>query len=236
MKKSVVVVTLVFLSLLLLLAACISTESNRASISVSGQAKKDVMPDKADVSVKIQTDGRTALEAQQHNAQRSAQVRQALADLGFKPDEIETTSFYLDVKRVWENNQYKDVGYQQIHVLKVTVYELDKVGSVIDVVVKAGANGIDGVAFGLKDETKDNVLSGLLKEAVTEAQNKADTMAQVAHVRIKGVRAMSESGEYVPFYYARESLKAMSAEAPPTELNPQKIDVTKSVSMVFDIG
>lgn len=224
--------------MLFLLASCIQQPEAKPSVAVSGEAHTEVMPDKAEINVRIQTDGSTALEAQQLNAQKAARVRDALAQLGFAEKDIETTSYYLDVKREWRNNQYVEVGYQQQHVLKVTLLDLDMVGSVIDAVVTAGANGIDGVMFGLKDETKEKIFGELLHSAVADAREKAERMSNAAGVSIKRVRTMSESGDYMPPVYAT-AMKAMSADmeqSAPTDINPRKLEVRKTVSVVYEIG
>lgn len=235
MKRTLQIIFLVSL-MMVVLTSCV--QKDVPSVTVSGEAKIEVMPDKAEVSISIKTDGTTAAEAQQRNAQKAAQVRNALMQLGFNNKDSETTTYYLDVKREWRNNQYVEVGYQQIHTLKVTLTDLDKVGSVIDAVVSAGANSIDGVAFGLQDATKDGIFAELLTKAVGEARGKAERMTRAAGVNIKRVRTLSESGDYVPMMYA-SAMKTMSAdmaESVPTEINPRKLEIRKTVNVVYDIG
>lgn len=215
-------------------------DQQRNTISVSGQGKVSTQPDKAELYIRINTEGSTATAAKDSNSELSEKVMNALKGEGVPKKDIETNYYYLNKKQEWDENQrkYVDIGYEVNHVLKVTTNELDKVGNLIDAAVNAGANGVDSVSFGLTDEKQKQVSGEALKVAAKEAEGKAESIASSIGVQLGKLVTVSESNFiYTPYVYRDMMYAKAEAGAPSlaTEIAPQTLEVTAMVSLIYEI-
>ncbi len=213
-------------------------EQQRNTITVSGNGKVSTQPDKAELYVKIITEGTTATAAKDANSKISEQVIDAMKNSGVAKSDMETSYYYLNKKQEWDDDKkkYVDVGYEVNHVLKVTTKDLDKVGNLLDTAVNAGANGIDSVVFDLTDEKRKEVSSEALKISSRNAENKARSIADSVGVKLGKIIAITESEfNYMP-YRVSNVLYEKAEAAPATEILPQTLEVTATVSLVYEIN
>lgn len=210
-------------------------EENDDILTVSGEAVLVAAPDQADIYVKILSEESTATAAKNTNAELSSRVMAALQGAGVQKEDIETTDFYLSKKQDWHPDQgYIDDGYQLIHVLKVRTKDVENAGSLVDVAVNNGANGLDRVEFSLSEEKQKEVNAQALEQAAAEAAAKAAALAKTLNVRIKGISSISESlsgGYPYPVYYAAEA----AVEKAATEIAPSNVKVSVSVTVNYEI-
>jgi len=210
----------------------------RNTISVSGQGKVSTQPDKAELYIRINAEGRTATAAKDSNSELSEKVINALKGEGVPKKDIETNYYYLNKKQEWDESQrkYVDVGYEVNHVLKVTTTELDNVGKLLDTAVNAGANGVDSVNFGLTDEKQKQVSGEALKIAAKEAEGKAESIASSVGVQLGKLVTVSESNFiYTPYIYRDVMYSKAEAAVPSTEILPRTLEITASVSLIYEI-
>lgn len=201
------------------------------TVSVSGTASLDAIPDQAEVYLRIDSFDIAINEAQSKNTAISNKVIELLKS---KNVLVETVGYNLEPYREWENNKYVDKGYKASHTLKLTVTDLNSLGSIIQLAVENGVNNVDSVRFGLTKNKENEVRSELLSKATSDARTKADLLAQALNSKIKGVVSVSESIPYSPpFYYYNEAIKTSASEAP--IITPQSISLTTTVSVVFEI-
>ncbi|MGH9335301.1 MAG: SIMPL domain-containing protein, partial [Vicinamibacteria bacterium] len=108
------------------------------------------------------------------------------------------------------------------------------VGEVIDVATEAGANSVQNIQFGLKDEAA--VKARALREAATDARRKADALADALGLEITGIFSVIEGEPDVvrPMPAYREMAMAQAASAP-TPVEPGTIEFRASVTLVVGI-
>jgi len=213
-------------------------DMQRNTISVSGDGKVSTQPDKAELYIKVNTEGSTASAAKDANSKLAKQVIDALVGEGVKKSDIETSYYYLNKKQRWDEKQntYIDDGYEVNNVLKVTTTDLDKVGSLLDTAVNNGANGIDSVSFGLSDEKQKEISKEALKMASVNAENKADAIAGSIGVNLGKLVTVSESNfNYMPYVSNVMYEKAAGAPMADTNILPQTLEVSATVSLVYEI-
>ena len=76
--------------------------------------------------------------------------------------------------------------------MTVRVEDLSKVGPVIDAGLAAGANNLDGVDFGLRDDSAARAAA--LTDAVRSARTKADALARALRVKLVEILEVAEGG------------------------------------------
>lgn len=206
-------------------------EMARNIITTHGFGEVEVAPTQAVVTAGAQVQRPAAADASAEVSRIAEQVLARLQALGIRRQDIRTSGVQLTpVFSTPREGAPQVVGYRATYTLTVTVTDLRQVGPVIDESVKAGANQIQGVSFGLRDDTEAR--REALSRAVRDARDKADTIARAAGLQIKGIVQISE--EFVGM-----EVRGMGRAAPaapqtvPTPIEPGLINVTARVTIVF---
>lgn len=215
-------------------ATAATVPENRSLLQVNGNAVITVKPDTALITLGVDTSSSSAEVAAQENADRMAKVLAALKELGLSDSEIATKGY-----NIYSYDQYlgRTTGedtvvttYQVQNRIQITTKNLELVGQIVDAAVKAGANQVQGVSFDLAD--KEELQLQALKNAIKQAQTKAEAMAEGAGVQLGGIAKITEEyGSYVPLYGAM--LAKEFDQASSTEINPGEVEITARVLIEF---
>ncbi len=230
------------LMLILFLAACTVNVNNvpqQKTVSVQGSAEFATAPDEAKLYIRIETKANTPKIAQDMGKERSNAVIAVLKKEGFDEKNIQTTQYNLAKQERWDDNENKMVttGHLLTHVLEATTKKIDAAGSVADIVVQAGATGVDSVQFTISDEKKKEVNELALKIAAENAREKAATIAKSLGVSLGKAESVTESNVYYSPRYGGYAMMAKDMmESAPTEIQPSDVTVTAQVSVAFGIN
>lgn len=215
--------------------------ADRNTITVSGEGEVEAMPDEAEIYVRIVNEGTTADAVQAENKEMTNNAIRALKAKGVSSDDIETSSYYLSPRYNWDEKRGSYItGYEATHVIRVTTDDIENTGELVDAAVAGGANSIQDIQFKLSDAAEKEFNSEALESAAARAKDKAETMADALSVRIVRLSSVSESSvSYLPYRY-NYAMKDMavpeSAGSAPTPISPEKVTVTASVTLVYEIG
>jgi uncharacterized protein YggE len=125
-------------------------------------------------------------------------------------------------------------GYQAANSVSVTVRDLAQAGALIDAALAAGATSMDGLDFTVDDPSAAEEQAR--KQAMADAERRAETIAQSAGVKLGNVIAVTEGdrgGMPVPFPGPRAM--AFKAEAADTPVEAGSQEIVISVSVAFAI-
>lgn len=212
------------------LAQVSTPEAGHNQIVTSGTGQVEVAPNQATVSVGVQVQRQTAADAAAEAGRVADQILARLQQIGIRRTDIRTSGIQLfPVYTSPRDGTPQIVGYRATYTLTLTLTDLKQVGPAIDESVKAGANQIIGVTFGLKDATEAR--KDALAAAVHEAREKADAIARAAGLQIRGIDRIIEGGVDVQL---RGFERAVPAPSVPTPIEPGTITVTARVTMVFN--
>lgn len=205
------------------LFACTGMAS--AKISVSGTGKIVYVPDVGYVTVGVVGEGATAAEAWEKNRERVEKIFEALKKLGLEPKDMQTTGLNVSPKYVHKpNEQPKFVGYTVSYDLKVTIRKLDQMGSVLDEVVKAGANRNMNISFGCLDLEK--YMDEARTKAAADARKKANLFATGAGARLGKVLTITDQSSIPWRHLQYEHKLAAGADRPmPIAVGEQELSV-----------
>lgn len=203
-------------------------------IAVSGTGRVTGTPDQAVITIGVQITAPTLAEASQQASSNMTKVLDAIKQQGVDPKDIQTSIYSVNpITNYKEGQPPKITGYQIMNVVSVTVKDLDKVGSVLDAGMSAGANYLGGVTFSIAD------LKPLQTEArtaaVKDAQNKAQTLAQAAGVKLGRVLTITEGATNTPPPVPYRSAVAADAVAP-GPVQAGSLEITTDVEMRFEIA
>ena len=114
---------------------------------------------------------------------------------------------------------------------------MDMVGTIIDIAFEAGANTLNDIVFSASDTEEASAQA--LTAAVKDARSKAEIMAAAAGLKITGIESITESYSYsgdsgLNAFYKNAPADAAQAEGASTLVQAAKLQVSASVSIVFE--
>ncbi len=209
------------------------------TISLTGSAVQQCKPELLCIYLKIVTlDPTSAVNARDEAARIIDKVLQSLKNLGLAESDIETVSYNIAPKYVWEYNTNVFKGYEVTVSMKVTLKNFDKAGVVIDASVDAGAL-IDRISFELSKEKQNDMKLLVMADAARDAKNKAEAVISALGEELGHVNSVSiDNYGYNPYVYwnsVTDSEGDMYKAAPPTSILPSDLTVSATVNVVFDI-
>lgn len=225
-------------------AAVAEDDTPHPSISVSGVGRVSAVPDLAEISVGVQTLRPTAQAALSANTELMTALMTTLEQAGIAKKDIQTSNLSVSpqfsqprpprpgMPQQADHEPPQIVGYQVSNTVTLTIRQIDKLGAMLDAVVKAGANQIYGIQF--KVDKPEALLDQARTAAVADARRKAELLAKEAGVVLGPVRQISESssGGPQPMFRGRAMAMAASADVP---ISAGEQELTSSVSVLFDI-
>lgn len=167
----------VFLLLgLVSLSACQApSNSNQLTrtLMVSGQGEVNIPTTLTQVQLGVEVQNQTAETAQQQVAQRSQAVVKLLQSR--QVEKLETTGIRLNPTYSYKDGEQTIKGYSGVNTVSFRI-PTDKVGTLLDDAVKAGATRIDNVSFVASEEA----IAAAQQDAIREATDKAKTQVSAA--------------------------------------------------------
>jgi uncharacterized protein YggE len=197
-------------------------------ITVTGTGTVETVPDQAEFTLGVQTEGPTAREALAANSERMRRVLDALSAAGVAKEDVRTQD--VSVSQSYSSDGQVD-GYSAHNSVSVTIRNLAKAGSVLDAASNAGANDVYGPTLTRSDQ--DELQAKALRAAVDDARAKARVLADAADVQLGSVTAISERGDGAPVPYLDAVLSKRAPEAP---IEPGKQDIQATVKITFAIS
>ncbi len=211
-------------------------------ISAQGNAKESFEPDQASVEIKIERRNDSADAAKNETAVIIEIVISTLLKLGIGEDNIETTDYRVYQNYIWVNNTKVWTDYTATCSIKVTTEDFDKVGSVIDKSVEAGAL-INSIDFQISNEKINDYKTIVMGKAAKDARNKAEAVVCSLGHRIGEVVSVSFDYGYSPYRYwtygagLTDSLNPTNEfkYSPPTDIKPKDLSVSANLFVEFEI-
>ena len=210
------------------------TENEGKTIQVSGKGVVKITPDVAYVSLGVHTENVDAKKAQEENKTKMNKVVAALKKLGIAEKEIKTINYNIYPNYSYKDNESKIDKYIVENTIEITINKIDTVGTVIDEAVKAGTNVSNSIRFSVKDSNA--AYNQALVQAVTNAKQKATTIADTLGVKITTPKAVIESGGNPnPIYYQQfENAKMDMAERETTSISSGDLEITANVNVTYE--
>ncbi|HLH78070.1 MAG TPA: SIMPL domain-containing protein [Candidatus Binataceae bacterium] len=202
------------------------------TINVSGSGQVRVAPDLLSLDIAVDTQGKNAITAGEHNAKLTQQVMTAVRDRLGSHGTVQSGSY--DLFPVTDNppsGPSHIVGYRAVNSLRVRTADLALAGALIDTALAAGANQINSLSFGLHDDSAARAQA--IARAVIAAQTQARALAAALGVKLGPILRASTAGESIPESTPRF---AMAMAVPQTPVAPGQLTVSANVALVYRIA
>jgi uncharacterized protein YggE len=226
-------------------------------LTVTAEGRSLRQPELAVFTAGVTTNGKTAGEALAENSRAMSRVIAALKAAGIAERDIQTSNLsispiYSDPNRDAmmaarvNGTQYvplppeqqvaRIIGYNATNQVSVRQRKLGDYGKVIDTLVSAGANQVNGPAFQMDDP--DPALDEARVAAMKKARQRAEHYARAAGLRVARVVSISESGGYYsppPVIFARAASMESAPPPPPAPVQPGELQMTANVTVLYEL-
>ena len=211
-------------------------------IVIRTEAEVRVRPDIATLQAGVVTEGKTAAEALGQNTPALAKLIDAAKTAGIPASDIATSQVALIPRMTQPSNGSSPRppraptidGYEARTGLTVTVRDIAKAGPLIDALVKAGANEMSGISFGIADESKAK--DEARRKAAEAARARAELHAKALGVKVGELVSIVEAEAEAPGRPMGDvrAFRVASAGAP-MQVEPGELTVTAALRTVWRI-
>lgn len=208
-------------------------DSRPTTLTVTAEGHVDRAPDVAELSGGVVTQATTAAAALAANATRMTSVIAAVRRAGLADRDIQTTGLNLQPQYKYGDNQPPVLtGYQVNNTVSLKIRKLAEAGRLVDALVAAGANQINGPTFRVDDA--EGTLDAARRAAVATARARAELYAAAAGMHVGRIRSIVEGSTEAPA--PRPMMMMARAKAADTPVEAGEVTLGATVTVVFDLN
>ena len=242
--------TLLAITVLSLLAGCatLSTQAvtqttpERGMIHVSTSANTEIAPDVVEISFAVVTsDTKSMQKATVLNKETSDRVLSTLKSM-LKTDNgdyIKTSDFSASPIYSYSGSKRNLDKYEVSNRVIIHTKSLDKVGTMIDKAIEAGATNVDNLTFSVSNY--DSQCDQLLGIATQKAKTRAGVVAKNLSATLDGIKSFdlscnANNNNTPRLYMAKNMLSAVADEAAgasPTSISGGVVKINANVNATF---
>jgi uncharacterized protein YggE len=230
-----------------------------ASFGASGTGRVIAVPDTAEFTFGITTEGGTDVVAlQKQNTDKTNAAIAYIKSMGVDAKDIATENYSIDPRygsvyctytepavlssaagvSIRPCTSSKITGYAINQAVRVKVHnDFSKIGDLLSGVTSKGANNVSGLSFTVHDRTA--IENDARAKAIAEAESKAQSMAKAGHFRLGRILSIQESGSNPPVYYAKAydvANQSAGAAAPAPAIEPGSQEIVSNVTLTYEIN
>jgi uncharacterized protein YggE len=206
------------------------------SVSVTGEGHAYAKPDQAQISMGVTSDAKTAAVALKTNTDKMTSLFSTLKSKNIADKDVLTSNFSVNPQYRYDNingqQRASIVGYQVSNEVTVKIRNLPSLGDILDAVITAGANNVNGISFSLAEP--GSVMDQARQKAMADAKRKAELYAGAAGVKVGRVLYITESsGSIQPPRPMMMMARAAVSDAVPISAGEQ--ESTASITVIYAI-
>ena len=204
-------------------------------ISLSGHGEMRMAPDMAFVTTGVLSQGVTAADALAANTAAMNALFAALTGAGIAEKDVQTSNFFVQPRYNFQDGKAPElIGYDVSNTVSVIVRKIGDLGPLLDKVVQAGSNQINGIGFEVSKP--DAALDEARKLATADATRKAKIYAEAMGVGLGRVMSISEGVNYQPpMPMARSKVMMADAAAAPVPVAAGEQTLSVDVNITWEI-
>jgi uncharacterized protein YggE len=206
------------------------------TLIVVGEGRVQTSPDIATANIGVTAVETSVVSATQQVSETMAAVIEALMQEGVAPEDIQTTSYSINlIDGIFGPQQPDDdqpPRYQVTNSVQVTIRDIAAIGTTIDAAVEAGANQVFGVSFDLSNR-EERVLEAM-EEAIENAEARAQHLADLTGTELGPIVSVSQVVGASPFFTAAEAALGAGG-AGPGPISPGQLEITTQVQVAYEL-
>ena len=218
------------------------------SFTVSGEGKITAIPDVAQFTFSIITEGgKDIAKLQKENTEKGNKIIGFIKSQSVEDKDIKTQNYNLEPRYQYFNcYQPMDgkskscpppeiVGYTIRQTVSIKVRDFFKIGDILAGAIENGANSVSQLSFEIDDI--DKIKNQAREEAIKKAKEKAKSMAKAGDFRLGKLLSIEEEGfAPTPYYLKNMELSPMDAGGLPSPtIEPGSQEVTVNIVLKYGI-
>ena len=216
------------------LAQTTPAQSERRTITVTGEAEMTISPDRAMVTIGVETWGKNIMSIKADNGKRVKSILDAVKGLGIPSKDIMTQDLSIQPEYTWKDDRREFIRYRMRNVVVITVNDLSKIEDVVNAGVNESSNILEGVTFSTKDAGR--LHDSLQIQAARNARAKAVALAEAVGAKVGDAITITESQTYEPRpVYARRAMAMEMDAAPTTPVESGQLTLKSTINIVFEL-
>jgi uncharacterized protein YggE len=209
------------------------------TIAVSAMGEEQVTPDRARVTIGVQTQAATSALAAERNGRIQRAILDTLRALGIASEQITTTGFNVYPEQVYDQptRRTRITGYNVVNQVVVEVRRIDQVGAVLDASLAKGANQV--ASLQLYSSQAEAVRRRALANAVERARADAEAIARAAGGTLGGVVELTSGVQPErprPMMVEMQAARAADAGSTPIAEGSQTVTAMVTARYLFVAG
>lgn len=227
-----------------------SEPTNFRSFTVSAEGESIGVPDIAQFSFEVLSEGKTDIAVtQKENTEKMNAVIAYLESEEIDKKDIKTLNYSINPRYSTVRCKYEEgkvcppptiVGYTVRQSVQVKIRDFDKISSVLTALVKKGANSVSQLSFTIDDMT--DLENEARSNAIAKAKAKAELIAKDGGFSIGRLLEINESFYPSPYIRTGGGMMEMTAsydmdeKAPAPSIEPGSQDIKVSINMRYEIN
>lgn len=247
--------TLVLVILALFLMVSIdhlsNTATNTNTVSFDGEGRVFAKPDIAAVGFSILTEAATSKTAQDDNSKKSQKVIDFIKSQNIDEKDVKTTGYNVNPQYSYprpiplgvEVQSYpapdyypsnpKITGYQVSQSFEVKIRDLEKVSTILDGLVAAGANQVNNLGFQIDDIEK--IKKEARELAIKNAKEKANTLKKQIGIQLGKIVNYYEGGGDYPIYMLKAEAGGRGGDVEGPSVPAGENEIIVNVTITYQI-
>lgn len=214
-----------------------AAEAEPRTINVSGQGEVQAEPDRALISLGVESRKPKLEEARAEVAKAVEAALKLTRDLKIDSKHVRTTRINVQPEYNWENETRERnlIGYYVSRTIEVDLRDLEKLGQLLERAVDLGINQVSDPQ--LDSSKRRDLEREALAQAVQDARLNAEAVAKAADARLGPPRTISANSGFVPPPVPMMRAKAMAMEAADSAQSYQtgQLGFTATVQVQYDL-
>lgn len=200
---------------------------------------REVVPNKAEIVIGVETSNKSAKIASDENKKISNNIQLKIKTLikEDKGDYIKTSNYSLSPRTIYKDGKSIFDKYVAVNTITVYTKDLNAVSKIVDTAVANGATNINDLNFSISDY--DDVCTEMMADLAGKAKARAEKLIAPTGSKVKGVKSMdancSAQGNYPRVMYSMNKMEAGSAAMDSTPIQKGKVKLNASVNASFFI-
>lgn len=221
-----------------------------STITLTGHGEVTAVPDIASIDFTIRKEAKTAKEAQDSVAQVEKKAIDFLKSTNIDSKDFKVTNASFNPKYEYKTtntiapctpygcppSQGKSVivGYESYESINVKIRNTDEVGKIMQGLSSIGVENLNGPNFTI--DNQDTLQANARKQAIDDAETKAQALAKDLNVRLGKITSFNESGNYpTPIMYKTMAVDGAVAESAPAQLPKGENTISSDVTITYQI-
>ncbi|MEX2238468.1 MAG: SIMPL domain-containing protein [Dehalococcoidia bacterium] len=208
-------------------------------INVSGEGRVTVEPDVAILNLGVEFQDENADAALVNANGAFDNLMEVLTDAGVAEEDIQTTGVSVQPIYDYSTETPRITGYLASNIVNVKIRDLESVGEIIDAATGAAGNAVRINYISFDREDRADALAQARAQAVADAREKAEALAEGAGVELGDLQTISETSlvPQPPIPFDERALGGEgTGDVAQTSISPGTLELIVNVIAVYGIN